>query len=515
DPFLELLEDAGLKLGLWFDTWGMRVIGSLFPGFVDDGLDMLDNLPPNMERLARSPAIGSILRAVTRIAGRTKKTVPCLLEGDYPAKLRGAWEYWVGEQKCQLLKLDFTRFACNNPYHDHLPGKYSEELAVQVLAGLLAQARVANPDLVVLAYNGFTDGLAWLDDTIAVEGRYPASPWWLTIVDMLYCGDPRPANVPVPLFRSAITCYTDYQVQLFHRGLLPWRGIDDSGVLVGQTGTIYHLGKEGWRDAWVMSLCRGHLNPMIYGDLTLFDDADVTFLKATWDLFNAHVDMFAHPTPVGGNPAAGDIYGWACESTEGSGTFVALHNPGFLPRTFLLGDLGGDGWRQIYPGNTPVEFATEVPLGPSAVVLLARGFEEALPELRGEALYANGQALPIFIDKCHRYPQRRRYEGWIRLPQLAASEDFFVVVEFSKALYPWRKIMQPRTEVVISVESKDKQARVRPVAPGKVWSAVSWVAAKVECSVFATPATATIKIEVPWETGVRYLISCYLLSRYL
>ncbi len=513
ESFLDLLKSAGFKLGLWFDTSGLRVIGPLFPGFVDDGLEMLDNLPPNMESLGKSRTIGSILRAIARFVGRGKETVPCLIEGDFSTKLQSAWEYWAKEGQMQLMKLDFSRFTCNNPYHGHLPGKYSEEQSIRKLADMLRQVREVNPELVVLAYNGYSDGLAWIDDTIAISGQYATSPWWLSIVDMIYCGDPRPSNVPTPHLRHSITCYTDHQVLQFKHAGLEWRCIDDSGVLLGKTSSIYHLGKEDWRDSWIMGLCRGHLNPMLYGDLTLLDEADVEFLQATLDLFTKRIEVFAHPRPVGGDPASGDVYGWLCGQPNGEMQILALHNPGFLPRTFNFGDNLSGEWQRIYPIHQPLKFISEVHLPPSAVQLFARGPLTIPTTFSGTQLYIDGKELPVTILKYARRPRARKVSGLLAIPKIAPSQELFIVIRLKKALNPWRKVTDPAKQLPLQVVQDETRLPVRSVMQGKIWSATSWGAFTVDCKAIITPAMASFTIGIPWEPGVHAQILAYVLTR--
>ncbi len=513
ESFLESLKAAGLKLGLWFDTSGLRVIGPLFPGFVDDGLEMLDNVPPNMENVARSRIIGTILRAIARVVGRGKTTVPCLIEGDFALKLQKAWEYWAREKGMQLIKLDFSRFECNNPYHEHLPGKHSEEQAIRKFADLLGQVREINPEMVLLAYNGYTEGLAWIDENITSEGQYAVSPWWLSHVDMVYCGDPRPSAVPTPHLRHSIMCYTDYQVRQFHNAGLPWRGIDDSGVLLGNTSAIYHLGKEDWRDAWVMGLCRGHLNPMLYGDLTLLEEEDAEFLRATMDLFNNNVESFAHPRPIGGNPARGEAYGWLCQSSKGGLSILLLHNPGFLPCPFNFGNMPAGEWQQLYPTHQPVRPIKEFILPPSAVILFAQGPITIPTTFCSTQLYSDGNEIPLTVLKYIRGPRERRIAGLLTIPKITRLQEIFIVIELKKALLPWRKVIHPVKQLPLQIIHGETRLPVHPVMHGKIWSATSWCAFTVDCKSVVDPATLSFEIGMPWEPGVRAQISAYVLTR--
>ena len=512
EPFLELLKTAGLKLGLWFDTSGLRITGPPFPRFMDDGRDKQEDLPPNAEHLAKSRLRGSILGVIGRIIGRGREIVPCLIEGDFSLELQEALDYWAMKKGVQLLKLDFSRFACNNPHHDHLSGKYSEEKAIRNLVEMLGNVREINPELVVLAYTGYTEGLAQINNTVTPERQNEPSPWWLSHVDMLSCGDPRPSDVPTPHLRHSILCHTDLKVRQFHAASLPWRGIDDLGVLLGKTSTNYHLGKEDWRDAWIMELCRGHLKPSLSGDLSLLEEGDTEFLRATLDIFHKNVDIFAHPRPIGGNPNRGDVYGWLCQTPAGALMILALHNPGFLPRTFLLGDLGDEGWQEIYPVSKPVQKTSEIILAPSAVVLYVRGPIEVPPKLKGDELYQDGREIPIISQEVHQGPRSRRITGVLAIPTMGTRNEIFVVVQFTKALRPWRQLLQPNKQVTFKVKSQAVPVSVHSITPGRAWSAVSWVGYKLNHGEISPNTTVEFELTIPWEPSVEFHLLAYLLS---
>jgi len=60
---------------------------------------------------------------------------------------------------------------------------------------MLDAVRKSHPQVKYIIFNGF-----------------PRSPWWLTHVDTIYCGDPAPSDVPSLHLRDSINLKTDQGV---------------------------------------------------------------------------------------------------------------------------------------------------------------------------------------------------------------------------------------------------------------------------------------------------------------
>jgi len=63
---------------------------------------------------------------------------------------------------------------------------------------------------------------------------------WLEVFDSLYCGDPRPADVPAMNFWRAKDVYTDHLVRVYEWNDIPLKHIDNAGFMIGTTGTCYN-----------------------------------------------------------------------------------------------------------------------------------------------------------------------------------------------------------------------------------------------------------------------------------
>lgn len=62
--------------------------------------------------------------------------------------------------------------------------------------------------------------------------------------------------MPAPLDKSLLH-YTDCMREQFRDALFPTEAIDDHGTMLGNTGTIYYLGRRTLRDSYMLNIVRG------------------------------------------------------------------------------------------------------------------------------------------------------------------------------------------------------------------------------------------------------------------
>ncbi|MCX7796675.1 MAG: hypothetical protein N2380_09200 [bacterium] len=247
----EMIEELDMKPGLWFDVNGFT-----------------------------SPKNETWKDSLTS-DGRSY----CLFDGSYREGFFDALVYAYREWGIRMFKLDFANFRAVTP---RLEGKLSEDEVyvknTQALKEILKKFRKLCPDAVILAYNGYELIPGYIGNT-----SYPivrgVDPSWLEVFDYMYSGDPRPADTPCISFRRSVDLYQDHMVYKFNYSGLPLYRIDDHGCMIGNTNTIYYLGKRSWRRSWVMTLIRGSKKAHLYGNLHLLDDSDIEFLKISKDIF--------------------------------------------------------------------------------------------------------------------------------------------------------------------------------------------------------------------------------------
>ncbi len=295
EAFIKAVEAAGMRFGLWFDV--------------------------NLKKLAAADK--EILRGST----------PDLLCMGYRGnmdKLFEAVEQQIRENQVRLLKFDFAYFDCDDPAHPFHSIRHtaSKEPAVRLFMEHLARLRARYPELRVLAYNGFTTDLSFIGSVDPNRRGLAVSPFWAQAVDYVYCGDPRPADMPAPLPKSLLH-YTDCMIEQFRDALFPAEAIDDHGTMVGNTGTIYYLGRKALRDSYILNIVRGTRKRQLYGETALLTDADWAFMAAAEPMFDFVCSPECRTAPILQRPSERGLYGYS--NTDGDRGVLTLVNAGASP----------------------------------------------------------------------------------------------------------------------------------------------------------------------------------------
>lgn len=321
----------------------------------------------------------------------------CLSDPEYLALLEHGILYNIEKYDVRMLKLDFADFDCADPSHDwHAEGGLaSKEPAVRGLIHVLERVRKVQPDMMIMAYNGFTTNLDWLVSIDSIRKGYAISPWWAFFVEYVYCGDPRPSEIPAASLRHSVDWYLDAMVRSFYDSLLPLPVIDDCGIMVGNADTIYFLGRSEWRDGWMLSMSRGGKKVHFYGDLTLLSREDFIFMKASSQMFEKlrRNDGSYKTRLILGNAALGQPYGYA--NSNGSDGYLTLVNPTAeaQPVTILLDEWAKSTRQQVrkfyYEGGITdkawelIGSALSVTLQPEEVVVYEWRADKAPAKISG------------------------------------------------------------------------------------------------------------------------------------
>ena len=316
--FLAELRKAGMEFGLWFDV--------------------------NMEKL-KIPE-GAVRRA--GIGGGL-----CLGYEENMKLLFDGIRRQIQQCQCSMLKLDFAFFDCDDVRHSvHAKEKLrSKEPAIRNFIRELTALCRENTDLLVLGYNGFTTDLEGIAVINPKHTDMIISPWWCLYLDYVYCGDPRPAEFPTKNLGNSLLCYTDSMIGRFTEALIPYCAIDDHGTMIGNTNTIYYLGKESFRDSWIMNIARGGEKLHLYGELSLLEDEDWRFIGDSSALFEFVCRADTCTKRIGKSPEKGEVYGYS--SSDGKCGYLTLVNPRDTEETALLKpkEWEGEVWIRKYYGR--------------------------------------------------------------------------------------------------------------------------------------------------------------------
>lgn len=299
--FLSELNNAGIKFGQWFDV--------------------------SMERLKLSDYVPRLEEDKRRVCFSYEDTAKILFDGI---------KTQINQSGCKMLKLDFAFFLCGSTEHSvHASqGVGIKEPAIRNFINGLTEIYRENPDLVVLGYNGFTVDLECISSIDNNYRKYMISPWWSLYINYLYCGDPRLSEMPTERLGDSLIYYTDGMMKGFEESLMPFSAIDDHGTMVGNTNTIYYLGKGSYRDSWIMNISRGSKRMLLYGELALFGDEDWKFISESQEMFDFICQESVETELILGNPRYGKRYGYSnCDECKG---YFTLVNPEKAEATVLL-----------------------------------------------------------------------------------------------------------------------------------------------------------------------------------
>jgi hypothetical protein len=294
----------------------------------------------------------------------------CCFYGGFLADFVQALHEWY-ERGVRAFKFDFANFHAA-PRSLRRVMTPSEVRAANVAAwqGAMKAFRCEHPEVLLLGYNGYEEaGMQHGTGLPPVKG---VDLRWLEVFDSLYCGDPRPADVPAMNFWRAKDVYSDHLVRMYEWNGLPLARIDNSGFMIGTTGTCYYRGTAAWQGMLLLSLARGGWVNTYYGNLDLLDEAKAAWFARVqgWCLDLQKTAAFR---TFGGLPGEGNAYGFA--ALRGANGLLAVVNPGQTVAELPLPVAAGMPLRLLFrdAGFVPDVRDGRVRLGPEQMALIGVG----------------------------------------------------------------------------------------------------------------------------------------------
>lgn len=410
---LEELCRRGIRFDrYWIDTGWYNPLGDLKdfdPRFFPDGpgrvfqrIRALGMAPG----LWTSPASGPMgFHAGAPNPHLTSPADMCLAEGKWGGMFRDALLHHVRENGVRGFKFDGMSLVCHEPSHRHLPGKYAVEPIADAFIAILDEIRRECPDIFYMYYWHFR------------------SPWWLLHGESLYERDilmegSTAADVPARLLRQSVTLSFD---QAAHHAweTIPLPCGDSLGVWISKWRWANYMGREGWRDAWVMDIARGSLLVQLWGDLSLLDELDRGFLAATCAWLDDCGHLLRHPRRILGDPWRAEPYGYA-HFAGGEGT-IFLHNPAFAPCEVTVTFDDDCGVPADWPSCTLYPLYPRADLLPAPVCTVARGAFLRLRLRAFEVAVLQCSRQPVAVDEAVRRRWPARDEGVGESLPLAAA----------------------------------------------------------------------------------------------
>jgi hypothetical protein len=296
-------------------------------------------------------------------------------EGGFLPDFMETLQYWY-DRGIRMYKFDFVDFGAASP--ETAKTKTPEEIRARnadALREALKQFRRRNPDVVLVAFNGFGG------DVESTAGPFPfhnsVDLRWLEVFDSLYSGDPRPSDVPEMNFWRSMDIYSDHMVRRYEQSFLPLERIDSTGFMLGNTGTIYYRKTHAWKGALVLMMARGGWVNTAYGSLEFLSDDDAHWFRKVQSLYLG-LQSKGRTKTFGGIPGEVQPYGFG--SLDGEGSVYAVVNPVQSVEEIQLPRLSREqaavsGGRVIFrdAGFQPVLASDRIRLGPGQLAVVGFG----------------------------------------------------------------------------------------------------------------------------------------------
>ncbi len=301
-----------------------------------------------------------------------QRSAMCMFDGGFLPDLIEAMQLWY-DKGVRMFKFDFCDLNAATPAMEalYLPDEI-RSLNAKAFRTALTNFRTKNPEIKYLAYNGF----GGLQDNTSRPFIRCVDIRWLDVFDSLYCGDPRPADVPTANFWRSKDIYSDHMVRNYERQGIPLERIDNTAFMVGLTGTCYGRGTAAWKGMLVLSLGRGNLMNTYYGNLELIDDKKAQWFAKAQAIF-LPLQATGKFTSFGGIPGKSEGYGYTAVSSEGA--LQTVVNPSQTVMTIPLPVpsrlVSIKGLKVLFhdSGFKPQLGADSVTLGPEQMCVVGRG----------------------------------------------------------------------------------------------------------------------------------------------
>ena len=292
----------------------------------------------------------------------------CCFSGPFLAHYMETLQVWY-DRGVRLFKFDFANFDAA-PVAIKRALLPAEIRAANVTAwrGALAAFRAAHPEVVLIGYNGFEEFQCQYGTGAPL--RKAVDLRWLDALDTLYCGDPRPADVPTMRFWRSKDVYSDHMVRYYLANNLPAARIDNSGFMVGLTGTCYRRGMAAWKGMLLLALARGGWANTYYGNLDLIDDVSAAWFARAQSIY-LPLQAMAEFVAFAAMPHSAEPYGFAFR--DGANAVVTVVNPGQTVAPLVLPVTGTGRLLFRDAGFVPQVRDGQVTLGPEQMAVIGFG----------------------------------------------------------------------------------------------------------------------------------------------
>jgi hypothetical protein len=243
-------------------------------------------------------------------------------EGGFLPDFMNVLQFWY-DRGIRMFKFDFVDFNAATPATQKtMKPEEIREKNETAFREALAKFRAKNPDVLLVAFNGFGGDVESTAAPFPFKNVVDLS--WLTVFDSLYSGDPRPSDVPEVNFWRSMDVYSDHMVRRYEQSGMPLERIDSTSFMIGNTGTIYYRKTNAWKGMLLLMVARGGWVNTTHGNLEFLDD-DMARWFAHVQTVYASLQAAGRTKTFGGIP--GDVQPYGFGSLDANGAVYTVVNP--------------------------------------------------------------------------------------------------------------------------------------------------------------------------------------------
>ena len=302
-----------------------------------------------------------------------------LSEGGFLPDFMNVLQYWY-DRGIRMFKFDFVYFdAATEETQKKMTLEEIREKNAAAFREALAKFRAKNPDVMLVAFNGFGGDLESTAGPFPFKN--PVDLRWLTVFDSIYSGDPRPSDVPEVNFWRSTDIYSDHMVRRYEQSGLPLERIDSTSFMIGNTGTIYYRKTNAWQGMLLLMVARGGWVNTVHGNLEFLDDEKARWFAKVQKIY-APLQALGRTKTFGCIPGEVEPYGFG--SFDSAGTIYTVVNPA----------------QSVQEIELPQLSRVQEPLRAGRVIFRDAGF---MPELKGDSIRLGpGQLAAVGFGRCAR-----------------------------------------------------------------------------------------------------------------
>lgn len=420
-----------------------------------------------------------------------KRTAFCLFQGGFLTHFMDSLQLWY-DRGVRVFKFDFANLDAATPAAEKFwtppEIRAMNETAFRTA---LAEFRFRNPEVRFLAYNGFGGEMSGTATPI----RKTVDLRWLDAFDSLYCGDPRPADVPAWHFWRSKDIYSDHMVRYYLDNGVPLERIDNSSFMIGVTGTCYGRRSAAWKGMLMLSLARGGWMNTYYGNMELLNETDARWFAEAQRLFLPLQDK-GRVTMFGAVPGSGEPYGYAALAT--GGIVYTVVNPSQSVAEISLPYAGDSTGRLLFAdrGFEPRLSRGSVVLGPEQMAVVGTG---SLSSVKFDFGRQEDVAIPVSIQRLTTKPAGANANAPV-LIDVPAGSDLRVIARQTR---PDGEAIRTTGGSPPNGTTLGKMLKLSAVQGGKpvqidiqydkaIWSGLSWASGEIP----AARLTASTPVQV-------------------